>query len=143
MLFQDWLKETRQLQIDSYGNDPTEITGEARDLYLMWNNFAAIKELGEASDEHSWKPWSKTKGELNRKNFIKEQVDVLHFIANMLLAAQCTDEELDEIYQAKMEVNRQRMANDYDNTNKCVSCRRALDDVEEAVKGSGICVLCA
>lgn len=141
-LFQDWLKETRQLQIDSYGTDPGDLTGQDRDYYLLWNNLAARDELSEALGEHSWKPWSKTKGELNKREFIKEQIDVLHFVANMLLAAGCTDEELDALYSEKMSVNRNRQTNGYDNKHKCKDCRRALDDVRESAVFPGLCEMC-
>lgn len=141
-LFGSWLKDTNALQIESYNTDPSKLEGEARDHYLMWNNLAARDELSEALSEHSWKPWSSAKGKLNRMEFISEVVDSLHFHANMLIAAKCTDEELNEVYLAKMEKNRVRMANNYDNSNKCSGCKRALDDVKESLLVPGMCVLC-
>lgn len=143
MLFDKWLEETRKLQIESFGTDPTELEGRDRDYYLTWNNLAARDELSEALSEHSWKPWSSATGQLNRREFIKEQIDVLHFVANMLLAAKCTDEELDSLYQAKMDTNRARQADSYDNSNKCTLCKRALDDVKESIVSPGQCELCA
>lgn len=140
-LFDSWLSETRKLQIESFGTDPGTLEGKDRDYYLTWNNLAARDELSEALSEHSWKPWSKTTGTLNRREYIKEQIDVLHFVANMLLAAQCTDEELDSLYQEKMDVNRARQNASYDNSNKCTNCKRALDDVKES-EVKGVCILC-
>ncbi len=140
MLFETWLAETRKLQIESFGTDPAALEGDALLAYLFVNTFAATDEMHEASQEFSWKTWSSKKF-LNRKEFIKENVDALHFIANNLVAVKCTDKELSEIYQAKMEVNRQRMANNYQSDYKCTECKRALDDVQEsAVKG--LCILC-
>lgn len=141
-LFADWLKETRQLQIESFGTDPAALEGKDRDYYLTWNNLAARDELSEALSEHSWKPWSSKTGELNRREYIKEQIDVLHFVANMLIAAQCTDEELDTLYQEKMNTNRARQAASYDNSNKCVFCKRALDDVKPSELTPEACELC-
>lgn len=141
MLFKDWLKDTRQLQIDYFDTDPAALEGDELLKYLFVNTFATMDEMHEASGEFSWKTWSKKKF-LNRKEFIKEHVDALHFIANNLVAVKCTDEELDELYQEKMEVNRQRMSAGYTNENKCSSCKRALDDVKEAEPGLGICVFC-
>jgi hypothetical protein len=142
MLFGKWLEETRKLQIESFGTDPTQLTGAERDLYLAINNLAARDELSEALGEHSWKPWSKTKGQLNRREYIKEHVDGLHFYANMLLAVQCTDEELNELYLEKMQVNRDRQAAGYENENKCSICKRALDDVKPSVFNPDACELC-
>jgi len=142
MLFANWLQETRKLQMESFGTDPSALEGQERDYYLTWNNLAARDELSEALSEHSWKPWSSKTGQLNRREYIKEQIDVLHFVANMLLAAGCTDEELDTLYQEKMDTNRARQAGDYDNTNKCTLCKRALDDVKESVLSPGLCELC-
>lgn len=141
-LFGKWLEETQKLQIESFGTDPAALVGLERDQYLAINNLAARDELSEALNEHSWKPWSKTKGQLNRREYIKEHVDVLHFVANMLIAAQCTDEELNELYLEKMDVNRARQVASYDNSNKCSLCKRALDDVKESALTPGVCELC-
>lgn len=141
MLFGTWLHDTRNLQIESFNTDPSALEGEELLAYLFVNTFAATDEMHEASQEFSWKTWS-NKRFLNRKEFIKEHVDALHFIANNLVAVKCTDEELSEIYEAKMEVNRQRMANNYTNENKCSNCKRALDDVAESATDPGVCVLC-
>lgn len=140
MLFETWLAETRKLQIESFGTDPAALEGEELLAYLFVQTFAASDEIHESAQEFAWKTWS-SKRFLNRKEYVKELVDALHFIANGLVAVKCTDKELSEIYEAKMEVNRQRMANNYKSDNKCSECKRALDDVHEsAVKG--ICYLC-
>lgn len=141
-LFEGWLGETHKLQKESYNTDPSQLEGKDRDYYLMWNNLAARDELSEALSEHSWKPWSSTVGALNRKEYISEIVDSLHFHANMLIAVGCSDEELNAAYTAKMDKNRARMANNYDNSNKCIKCKRALDDVQESITIAGVCVLC-
>ena len=140
MLFQTWLAETRKLQIESFGTDPAALEGDELLAYLFVQTFAATDEMHEASQEFSWKTWSSKKF-LNRKEFIKENVDALHFIANGLVAVKCTDAELTELYQAKMQVNRDRMANNYTNENKCSECKRALDDVAESAT-AGLCILC-
>lgn len=142
ILFANWLRETRQLQMEFYNTDPAALEGLERDQYLAINNLAARDELSEALGEHSWKPWSSTKGKLNRREYIKEHVDALHFIANMLIAAKCTDEELNEYYLEKMEVNRERQRQGYTNENKCRECTRALDDVKESENFPGLCEMC-
>lgn len=141
MLFADWLKETRQLQIDSFGVDPAALEGDNLLSYLFVNTFATLDEMHEAAGEFSWKPWSSKKF-LNRREYIKELVDALHFIANGLVAVNCCDEELDELYTAKMQVNRDRQAAGYTNENKCSICKRALDDVKPSILNPDACELC-
>ncbi len=141
MLFKDWLAETRKLQIEAFNTDPSSLEGDELLQYLFIQTYAATDELHEAAGEFAWKTWSSKKF-LNRKEFIKEYVDALHFIANGLIAVKCTDEELDEIYQAKMQVNRERQAAGYTNENKCSGCKRALDDVQESITDPGMCILC-
>lgn len=50
---------------------------------------------------------------MNRQRVLDEIVDVLHFIANMLVTIGVTDDELEAAYQAKQEVNRQRQRDRY------------------------------
>lgn len=140
MLFESWLAETRKLQIESFGTDPAALEGDELLAYLFVQTFAATDEMHEASQEFSWKTWSSKKF-LNRQAYIKELVDALHFIANGLVAVKCTDKELTDIYEAKMEVNRQRQAAGYTNENKCTECKRALDDVGESA-AKGLCIFC-
>lgn len=128
-LFGDWLERTRELQIRYYGNDPMELKDEAKIDYIKWNYIAAVKELGEMLDEVGWKPWA-TSRHINDDAAAGEIVDVMHFLANMLLAFGWTDEELGYYYAKKMQKNRERMASGaYDGvTGKCPACGRALDD---------------
>jgi hypothetical protein len=140
-LFKDWLKETRELQIGSFGTDPAQLDGADRVEYVRWNVLAAHDELSEVLGEISWKPWASASF-FNRDEYIGEVVDVLHFAANLLVAAGCTDEELDARYTAKMQKNRDRQAASYTGTHKCPRCRRAFDDVAQA-PDRDICVLCA
>jgi hypothetical protein len=47
---------------------------------------------------------------ISRNKFVEELVDVLHFVANQLVAAGCGDDELSERYAEKQQINRDRMA---------------------------------
>lgn len=124
-----WIESTAQLQNDYYGGIPTPDDPEAFADYMTWNALAAIKELGEALDEVGWKTWATPRGWVNRDAFIRECVDVNHFVANMLAAVGCTDTEYEVSYRAKQEVNRIRAGSGtYDGRNKCPVCGRALDD---------------
>lgn len=128
-LFNEWLEETRQLQIEAYGRDPGTLEGDERIEFIRWNVLAATAELVEMLDETGWKPWA-TSRHVNEDAAIGEAVDVLHFVANLLLAFRCSDAELDDRYVTKMDINRARMSSGkYDGVSgKCPTCRRALDD---------------
>lgn len=140
-LFTEWLMRTQILQRMSYGKDPAQLDGRDRVEYVRWNMLAAHDELSEALGEIAWKPWADAEY-FNRDEFIGELVDVMHFVGNMLVAAGCTDAELNARYLAKMEKNRKRMESGYTGLDKCPSCRRARDDVAKS-EHSDLCVLCA
>lgn len=127
MAFQ-WLKETRKLQTRSFGVDPTELRGDALADFVIWNHTALIDELSEALAEIRWKPWVAERGELDRDAFIGELVDAAHFLANMAVAAGCTDSEWRRRYRRKRRLNAKRQREGYDGRNKCQGCGRALDD---------------
>jgi hypothetical protein len=127
-----WLESTRELQVKHYGRDYDALARDPELLAdtLMMNFTAAVVELGEVMDEVGWKTWITNRGWVNRKEFIGEIVDHQHFIANMLTAVGCTDDEYEEAYRAKQQVNRDRMTSGtYDGVStKCMLCHRALDD---------------
>jgi hypothetical protein len=130
-----WLDEQYAYQAQTFGinyaamaDDPEELTS-----YVVMNLTAAQLEVAEAFQEVPWKPWATVdKGEVwaaNRDRFVGEVVDVLFFLANALTAVGVTDQELAERYAAKMAVNRERQATDYDGkSTKCAQCTRALDE---------------
>lgn len=143
VLFDSWLAETRKLQLEAYGSTPSRKKGDERADYFREMAFAAIVELAEMSNEIGWKSWG-TDRNINRPHYIKEAVDVLHFVANLLVLADVSDEELTAAYEAKMQVNRDRMASgSYAGRveGKCPRCSRAFDDVPQA-EGSDVCELC-
>jgi hypothetical protein len=146
-LFGNWLKATRELQTLSFGTDPHDLEGAARAEFITWNHTAAVLELSEAMEEFpGWKPWVVNRGEvLRREAFIAEVVDTLHFVANMLSAVQCTDEELEAAYLAKMQKNRDRMASkEYDGVrDKCPFCRRELHEEQSTAHPDKTVLVCS
>ena len=124
----EWLKRTRELQIAAYGTDPASLSSESLADYVIWNHTALIDELSEFLGEVQWKPWAKPRGDANRDAAIGELIDVAHFLGNLAVAMGCTDEEWERRYKAKMELNAARQRDGYDNSNKCLKCKRALDD---------------
>lgn len=142
-LFGAWLRETKLLQTISFGQDPGLLEGAERADFITWNFAAFIIELGEAMGEFpGWKPWVTERGaNLNRDAFIAEMVDALHFAGNMLAAVNCTDEEFNEAYLAKMAKNAARMATgNYDGvSDKCPKCKRELKFTELSTEIADFC----
>jgi len=139
ILFNEWLKRTRELQEQAYGVVYHKFDGDqpyklnAIIEYMRWNMLAIDDELAEVRKEISWKPWQHDDPYVNREAVIKECVDILHFVANIICAVGGTDEQLDEYYVNKMEINRQRQMKGYkvkEDGVKCAQCLRALDDYD-------------
>jgi len=150
MLFDSWLRRTKDLQRDVYFINYEEMEGDKdaniRRLveYMRWNMLAIDDELAEMRQAISWKPWQHDKPYADREEIIKEAVDVLHFVANIIVAAGGTDEQLNKFYVEKMEKNRQRQLNGYKVKEigvKCGICSRAIDDVGEG-RRLGVCAKC-
>jgi hypothetical protein len=140
-LFNEWLGNTKKLQTEAYKIDYSKFEGQSPESlnniieYLRWNMLAIDDELAEIRKEISWKPWQHDDPYVNREAVVKECVDVLHFVANIICAVGGTDEQLDAYYVNKMEVNRQRQLKGYvvkAEGMKCQSCARALDDFDTA-----------
>lgn len=150
-LFANWLAETAQLQQDSYGVNYTTFHGDTPGSllavidYARWNMLAIDDELAEMRQAMSWKPWQHDAPYLDRDEVVREAVDVLHFVANIICAMGTTDAELDAMYVEKMEKNRARQANGYrvkDAGVKCRVCSRALDDIAPSAADSTVCEKC-
>lgn len=150
ILFNNWLRRTRDLQKDVYFINYEEMEGDKpqniRKLveYMRWNMLAIDDELAEMRQAISWKPWQHDAPYADREEIVKEAVDVLHFVANIIVAAGGTDEMLDRFYIEKMERNKERQLKGYkvkDQGVKCELCTRAIDDVGRS-RSTGICAKC-
>jgi phosphopantothenoylcysteine synthetase/decarboxylase len=150
MLFNNWLRRTRDLQENVYFINYEEMEGDKpqniRKLveYMRWNMLAIDDELAEMRQAISWKPWQHDAPYADREEIVKEAVDVLHFVANIIVAAGGTDEMLDKFYIEKMERNKERQLKGYkvkEQGVKCELCTRALDDVGRS-RNHGICIKC-
>jgi len=126
-----WLRSTRELQehafhvdFDEYKRDPDALADS-----IVWNHTALVVELSEFLGEVGWKTWSTPRGWVNRDAAVGELVDAAHFLANILVRLDVTDDEWERRYRDKQEVNRKRQANGYDaRIGKCPGCGRAYDD---------------
>ena len=129
--FRAWLIAQRELQVEGFGINPAKLTPDEKIRFVWWNAWSVEDELHEAMREVGWKPWA-TSRHFNREAFVKEIVDVLHFVGNMLLAAgvlgveDLAAEVWDE-YQKKAAVNLERQRVGYDGvSNKCAQCGREM-----------------
>jgi hypothetical protein len=106
-----WLSSTVELQAEHGYEMPLEDV--TLTTYIEWNTLALFAEVGEALREVDWKPWSKGLGRVNRDALVEELVDCMHFIGNILTAVGVSDEELWKAYQAKQQVNFDRVRDGY------------------------------
>jgi len=132
--FEAWLELQLELQKEHMKDgDPRSLDPEQRATFVTWNHTAAVLELGEAMNEIGWKPWG-TGRDINEEAFLKEIVDALHFIGNMVLAA--ADEAVStrllaavlwQMYNDKHQENARRQQEGYDGqAEKCPTCHREL-----------------
>lgn len=120
--------EQRQLQIKSYGKDPSALEGEERIQFIKDMKLALDDELAEFLAEVGWKPWASSR-HVNVEPAQGELVDVFHFFMNLCMVVGLTPEALHEKYMLKRQKNADRQRDGYDGvTTKCAKCKRALDD---------------
>jgi hypothetical protein len=130
------ITQQRELQ-GQLGYDFTRMSDRERVDYVTMMVLAAIKELGEALDEVSWKPWAAGTTRFMALPFMGELNDAWQFICNMWLVAipNATPDQVATAMitslEAKLAVNRVRVEEGYDGHSarwKCPRCGRALDD---------------
>lgn len=116
--------------------DPYQMTHAELEVFIHWNFMALIKELSEATDEISWKPWASAEF-VNYPECIREMVDAWHFFMNIMLGMAAmakvpVDElarEFQDYYKTKNAKNLQRQIAGYDGlTTKCKWCKRELSE---------------
>jgi hypothetical protein len=138
-LFGKWLDATAKLQSECYKVNYDVFHDDGQDSlwelieYIRWNMLAIDDELAEVRKAISWKPWQIDDPYVDRHEVLKECVDVLHFVANIICAVGGTDDELNKEYLAKMQKNAERQKKGYrvlDSGMKCTLCSRALDDYD-------------
>lgn len=79
---------------------------------------------------NGWKPWQTKRKDLgfkDRNEFTGEGVDVLHFVANLLLTAGVDDEELQHLFHQKQLRNLRRQEVGYAGVGKEDGIGRAPD----------------
>jgi dimeric dUTPase (all-alpha-NTP-PPase superfamily) len=101
--------------------------------YLKDMAFATEDELHELMGEVGWKPWGSS-WHINTALARGEWIDAWHFMMNIAIKLGMTSEMIEEMYNAKAEINRGRIAKGYSGLEKCPGCNRALDDPEVRCK---------
>lgn len=116
------------------GYDFAVMTTGERVAFVKEMFIALSSEMNEALDEVSWKPWSSGEPKFMVLPFTGELTDVWCFFMNLWIVAMpnATSEEITAAmmisYDTKMMINNERQDNNYHGENKCVNCKRALDD---------------
>jgi len=141
MINENWLERQKRYQEETYGIDYRQLweSGEIVN-YVSTMLTAAQIEVAEAYQEVPWKPWANLTTEQrmarlmdNAGKVTGELVDVMFFIANVLVALGVSDAALEAAYLAKMGVNKRRQDTGYDGiSTKCAKCGRALDEPNAA-----------
>jgi hypothetical protein len=130
MDFHDWIELTRDLQLTGFHRDLANLEGDERADALHADITGMMCEVVEIGDEIGWKPWVKNRGWYNQKEVCGEIVDLLHFVANVLVTCHINAEMLTYAYLEKVEKNRIRQASGDDGVSRrCPHCHRSVDDV--------------
>lgn len=109
-----WLEDARAQQIETFGVDPTTLTGDALADFVRLNALATTGELHELLNTIQWKTWKADQGEAleTRQEQLAELVDVMAFVANIALALGFTStQEVSSMIRHKQAVVRERQAN--------------------------------
>jgi hypothetical protein len=109
-----WLESTKALQRDTFGIPFDPHNDRRVAMTVKENVLPAIVELTELLSEVSWKYWAHDAPFVNRLEVIREAVDVMHFVGNILVAMDVTDDEWEREYMAKQAENRRRQREGYE-----------------------------
>ena len=113
-------KMQRRLQ-DAVGFDIFERTKDwphdlilncPRQDFILMQFTGIITEACEALENTPWKPW-KHSARLDKEEFRKELIDLLHFVVNMFLAAGMTPQDIHEAFKKKHKENMRRQREGY------------------------------
>lgn len=115
-MFVDYLSTMREDQA-RWGHDPEVLTDEELAGHLRTMGLALLVEAAELVEETQWKPWKDRSGMFpirnNLRRVAEEGVDVLHFVAHVLVACGVDDAYLNEVMQDKRRINEERRSGEY------------------------------
>lgn len=87
-----------------------EMDDQQRSDTIKEDVLAATDELHEALAKVGWKSWATERGILDRDAYLREIVDALFFLMNLMNAADPAPGEIDALYSEKWSRNWQRYA---------------------------------
>ena len=122
----DMLETQRSLQVEF---DPRAASddGQLSCEYIKDMAYALEDEIHELTAETGWKPWSSS-WHINTEQARGEWIDAWHFMMNLANKLGMDAQMIYDMYEAKAEINRRRIRNNYDGLDKCPGCKRAMDD---------------
>jgi len=85
------------------------ILTEAMKIYIV----ALQVELVEVLNELNWKPWKRTRKDVDMAKLKDELADCLHFLLELFIIAGVSANQAYELYWDKMQVNLKRQAGGY------------------------------
>ena len=130
MDFNEWIAITKELQLNGFHRDLESLEGDERADALHADITGMMSEVVEISNEIGWKPWVKNRGWYNHDEVMGEVVDLLHFVANVLVTCHIDGDQLADAYLSKVTKNYSRQARGDDGVDRiCRNCHRSLDDV--------------
>jgi len=113
------------------GRNVATMTPDELASYRVEMAFAMTDELHEAMNETGWKSWASSR-HVNEEEIKDELADTWLFLLNLMLSVGMTAEDLFTRYAQKRIKAERRLANKYQGTEKCPTCKRAYDN--DAVK---------
>lgn len=96
------------------GVDPTNMTEEERQQWVLQYTRALSQEVAELIDSVPWKWWAKYQT-FDQQNARVEIVDCMHFVISIAQCLGMTAEDFHGLYVKKNEVNFKRQDSGYDN----------------------------
>lgn len=95
------------------GHDPETMTAEQKTQHSMLMHNCINVECSEMLQELNWKPWKKTKKDVDEAKVREEIIDVFHFLLELMIIHGITATDLRYTYEAKMAINNKRQDNGY------------------------------
>lgn len=121
-----------------YGHYLSRLDDKPWAEYVSANFLATHTELSEALAHIPWKYWrggQKRPDESNRQLAVKELVDVLFFVSNLLVALGVNDTDLEYEYARKANINAERQRRESEKCNS-ISGRETGPDLLRLAKNT-------
>ena len=95
-------------QLGRHSNNFDHLTADT-----MTTSFALLDEVHEFARELNWKPWKKTKKEVDLRKVQLELIDAFHFMLELMIIWGLDANQIFELYQSKLAENHKRQDGGY------------------------------